>query len=32
VLLISDGLDAEAGAGLDLEMERLAKSCRRSCG
>ena len=29
VLLISDGLDAEAGAGLDLEMERLAKSCRR---
>ena len=29
VLLISDGLDAEAGAGLDGEMERLAKSCRR---
>jgi uncharacterized protein with von Willebrand factor type A (vWA) domain len=29
VLLISDGLDAEAGAGLDREMERLAKSCRR---
>lgn len=29
VLLISDGLDAEAGAGLDAEMERLAKSCRR---
>jgi len=29
VLLISDGLDAEAGAGLGFEMERLAKSCRR---
>jgi uncharacterized protein with von Willebrand factor type A (vWA) domain len=29
VLLISDGLDAEAGAGLDREVERLAKSCRR---
>lgn len=29
VLLISDGLDAEAGTGLDIEMERLAKSCRR---
>lgn len=29
VLLISDGLDAEAGAGLDHEMERLSKSCRR---
>jgi len=29
VLLISDGLDAEAGAGLGAEMERLAKSCRR---
>lgn len=29
VLLISDGLDAEAGTGLDVEMERLAKSCRR---
>ncbi|GMU73508.1 MAG: VWA domain-containing protein [Burkholderiales bacterium] len=29
VLLISDGLDAEAGTGLDAEMERLAKSCRR---
>ena len=29
VLLISDGLDAEAGAGLEGEMERLAKSCRR---
>jgi uncharacterized protein with von Willebrand factor type A (vWA) domain len=29
VLLISDGLDAEAGAGLDFEIERLAKSCAR---
>jgi hypothetical protein len=29
VLLISDGLDAEAGAGLDAAMERLSKSCRR---
>jgi hypothetical protein len=29
VLLISDGLDAEAGAGLSAEAERLAKSCRR---
>jgi uncharacterized protein with von Willebrand factor type A (vWA) domain len=29
VLLISDGLDAEAGAGLGAEMERLHKSCRR---
>ncbi|HET9340091.1 MAG TPA: VWA domain-containing protein [Casimicrobiaceae bacterium] len=29
VLLISDGLDAEAGVGLEGEMERLAKSCRR---
>ena len=29
VLLISDGLDAEAGAGLEEAMERLAKSCRR---
>jgi len=29
VLLISDGLDADAGAGLDFEMERLAKSCAR---
>ncbi|MEP7183200.1 MAG: VWA domain-containing protein [Betaproteobacteria bacterium] len=29
VLLISDGLDAEAGEGLGAEMERLAKSCRR---
>ena len=29
VLLISDGLDAEAGDGLAAQMERLAKSCRR---
>ena len=29
VLLISDGLDSDVGAGLALEMERLAKSCRR---
>ena len=29
VLIISDGLDAEAGAGLGAEMERLSKSCRR---
>jgi hypothetical protein len=29
VLLISDGLDAEAGQGLDAQMERLHKSCRR---
>ena len=29
VLLISDGLDRDAGRGLDLEMERLHKSCRR---
>ncbi|MEO8848239.1 MAG: VWA domain-containing protein [Casimicrobiaceae bacterium] len=29
VLLISDGLDADAGAGLSFEMERLAKSTRR---
>ncbi len=29
VLLISDGLDSELGDGLALEMERLAKSCRR---
>jgi uncharacterized protein with von Willebrand factor type A (vWA) domain len=28
VLLVSDGLDREAGEGLDEEMERLAKSCR----
>jgi uncharacterized protein len=29
VLLISDGLDAEAADGLEFEMERLAKSCAR---
>ena len=29
VLLISDGLDRDAGAGLAREMERLHKSCRR---
>jgi uncharacterized protein len=29
VLLISDGLDAEAGVGLGAQMERLHKSCRR---
>jgi uncharacterized protein with von Willebrand factor type A (vWA) domain len=29
VLLISDGLDAEAGPGLGRQMERLQKSCRR---
>ena len=29
VLLISDGLDAEAGEGLGFEVERLAKSCSR---
>jgi uncharacterized protein with von Willebrand factor type A (vWA) domain len=29
VLLISDGLDAEGGDGLALQMERLHKSCRR---
>ncbi len=29
VLLISDGLDAEGGAGLAFEMERLSKSARR---
>ncbi len=29
VLLISDGLDAESGAGLAKEMERLSRSCRR---
>ena len=29
VLLISDGLDAESGAGLEFEVERLAKSCAR---
>ncbi len=29
VLLISDGLDRDAGFGLQREMERLHKSCRR---
>ena len=29
VLLISDGLDRDAGAGLDAEMDRLHRSCRR---
>jgi uncharacterized protein with von Willebrand factor type A (vWA) domain len=29
VLLISDGLDADAGQGLEFEMERLSKSCAR---
>jgi uncharacterized protein with von Willebrand factor type A (vWA) domain len=29
VLLISDGLDAEAGAALASEMDRLSRSCRR---
>jgi uncharacterized protein with von Willebrand factor type A (vWA) domain len=29
VLLISDGLDADAGAGLEFQTERLAKSCSR---
>ncbi|MEO8753986.1 MAG: VWA domain-containing protein [Casimicrobiaceae bacterium] len=29
VLLISDGLDAEAGEGLAFEVERLTKSCAR---
>jgi uncharacterized protein with von Willebrand factor type A (vWA) domain len=29
VLLISDGLDADAGEGLEAQMERLSKSCRR---
>jgi uncharacterized protein with von Willebrand factor type A (vWA) domain len=29
VLLITDGLDRDAGAGLGAEMERLHKSCRR---
>lgn len=29
VLLITDGLDRDAGAGLEAEMERLHKSCRR---
>ena len=29
VLLISDGLDADAGEGLGFQMERLSKSCAR---
>jgi len=29
VLFISDGLDRDAGEGLEAEMERLHKSCRR---
>ena len=29
LLLISDGLDRDAGRGLSAEMERLHKSCRR---
>lgn len=29
MLLISDGLDRDAGRGLAMEMERLHKSCRR---
>ena len=29
VLLVSDGLDRDAGAGLEAEIERLHKSCRR---
>jgi uncharacterized protein with von Willebrand factor type A (vWA) domain len=29
VLLITDGLDREGGRGLDRQMERLHKSCRR---
>ena len=29
MLLISDGLDRDAGRGLAAEMERLHKSCRR---
>ena len=29
VLLITDGLDRDGGAGLDAEMDRLHKSCRR---
>jgi len=29
VLLISDGLDADAGEGVAFEMERLSKSCSR---
>ncbi len=29
VLMITDGLDRDAGDGLEMEMERLHKSCRR---
>ena len=29
MLFISDGLDRDAAAGLDHEIERLRKSCRR---
>jgi uncharacterized protein with von Willebrand factor type A (vWA) domain len=29
LLLITDGLDRDAGEGLEVEMERLHKSCRR---
>lgn len=29
VLLISDGLDRDAGEGLELQMQRLHRSCRR---
>ena len=29
VLLITDGLDRDAGEGLALEMDRLHRSCRR---
>ena len=29
VLLITDGLDRDAGSGLEREMERLHKSCHR---
>ena len=29
LLLITDGLDRDAGAGLEREMERLHKSCRQ---
>ena len=29
VLLISDGLDRDAGEGLDREIDRLHKSCRK---
>lgn len=29
VMIITDGLDRDAGEGLEIEMERLHKSCRR---